>query len=65
MIHSAQISYIISIDGSVVANITCLSGTTFILQCSNNIWNNYTSSMCDKLLSTGKLKILNIICTLK
>ncbi len=50
MIHSAEISYNISINGTVVADITCLNGTTIIIKCTNNIWNNYTPNMCENYL---------------
>ncbi len=53
MMQSAEVIYNIYIDGIVVANITCSNGTTIMSQCTNNIWNNYTPNMCEKILTNN------------
>ena len=66
MMQSAEVIYNIYIDGIVVANITCSNGTTIMSQCTNNIWNNYTPNMCEKILTNnGNLEKLIILNNLK
>ncbi len=61
MIDSAEISYNVSVDGTVIANITCLDGKTIITHCTDNIWNNITRNMCEKVPENGKFERLIIL----